>query len=41
MFSCEYCEIFKNTNFGKHLRTVAFAFSLMEDLTGTMTIKVV
>ena len=23
MFSCEYCEIFKNTYFEEHLRTAA------------------
>ena len=23
VFSCEYCEIFKNTYFDKHLRTAA------------------
>ena len=23
VFSCEYCEIFKNTYFGEHLRTAA------------------
>ena len=25
VFCCEYCEIFKNTYFEKHLRTIAFA----------------
>ena len=25
-FSCEYCEIFKNTYFGEHLRTTASYF---------------
>ena len=26
MFSCEYCEIFKNNYFGEHLRTTASYF---------------
>ena len=26
VFSCEYCEIFKNTNFEEHLQTVASEF---------------
>ena len=28
MFSCEYCEIFKNTYFKKHLRTAASELAL-------------
>ena len=37
MFSCEYCEIFKNTYFEKHLRTAAsnnsvWAWRYFEDL---------
>ena len=30
MFSCEYCEIFRNTYFEKHLRTVASQFFYLE-----------
>ena len=30
VFSCGYCEIFKNTNFEEHLRTAASVYS--EDL---------
>ena len=26
MFSCEICEVFKNTSFEKHLRTTASEF---------------
>ena len=28
MFSCEYCEFFKNTYFEEHLRKPASAFSI-------------
>ena len=27
LFSCEYCEILRNTNFEEHQRTAASAFS--------------
>ena len=30
MFSCEYCEIFKNTYFEEHLQAPAFTFKLQE-----------
>ena len=30
MFSCEYCEIFKNTYFVEHLRVAASASFLLE-----------
>ena len=29
LFSCESCEIFKNTYFGEHLRTAAFAYQIL------------
>ena len=53
MFSCEYCEIFKNTYFGKHLRTAASGdsvdftyiagldWSLVEEKVDFMIIKLV
>ena len=31
MFSCEYCKIFKNTYFKKHLRTAASELALEID----------
>ena len=30
MFSCEFCEIFKNTFFMEHLRTTAFNFCYVD-----------
>ena len=35
MFSCESCEIFKNTYFGEHLRTAAFAYQIPTTLCQT------
>ena len=29
VFSCEYCEIFKNTYFEKHLRTAASTYTIV------------
>ena len=34
MFSCEYCEISKNTCFEKHLRTAASELTLGSDSLG-------
>ena len=34
MFSCEYCEIFKNTYFEEHLRTAASEVTLRSDCLG-------
>ena len=34
MFSCEYCEISKNTYFEKHLRTAAPEVTLGSDYLG-------
>ena len=28
-FSCEYCEVFRNTYFEKHLRTTAFEYKVL------------
>ena len=33
VFSCEYCEIFKNTNFEDYLRTAASVLPRFHDLT--------
>ena len=30
MFSCEYCEIFKNTYFEEHLQTTAFTLLVLK-----------
>ena len=30
MFSCEYCEIFKNTYFEEHLRKAATGFTILQ-----------
>ena len=32
LFSCESCEIFKNTYFGEHLRTAAFAYQILHSV---------
>ena len=32
VFSCEFCEIFKNTFFKEHLRTTAFILRALVDL---------
>ena len=34
MFSCGYCEIFKNTYFEEHLRTAASEVNLGSDCLG-------
>ena len=34
MFSCEYCEISKNTSFEEHLRTAACEMTLKSDYLG-------
>ena len=35
LFSCESCENFKNTYFGEHLRTAAFAYQILTTLCQT------
>ena len=30
LFSCESCEIFKNTYFGEHLQTTTFAYQILQ-----------
>ena len=32
MFSCEFCKIFQNTFFEKHLQVTAFEHSLIQDI---------
>ena len=40
MFSCEYCEISKNTSFEEHLRTPASEVTLGRDCLGLFSWRV-